>query len=58
VLEGLEKDAREVKKGLWVDSVPDVGPILGRFLPRADDFFGDLFSLTLPDELIRRQVSE
>lgn len=22
MLEGLEKDAREVKKGLWVDSVP------------------------------------
>ena len=36
----------------------DVGPVLGRFLTRADDFFGDLFSLTLHDELMRRQVSE
>ena len=36
----------------------DVGPLLRQFLTRADDFFGDLFRLTLCDKLIRRQVPE
>ena len=36
----------------------DVGPITRQFLTRADDFFGDLFSLTLCDKLIRGQVPE
>jgi hypothetical protein len=36
----------------------DVGPITRQFLTRADDFLGDLFSLTLCDKLIRGQVPE
>ena len=36
----------------------DVGPVLRRFLTRADDFFVDLFSLTLSNQLLRRQVAE
>ena len=36
----------------------DVGPVLRRFLTRADDVFGDLFNLTLCDKLIRGQVPE
>ncbi len=36
----------------------DVGPVLRRFLTRADDFFDDPFFLTLADELARRQVVE
>ena len=36
----------------------DVGPVLRRFFTRADDFFVDLFSLTLSNPLLRRQVAE
>lgn len=36
----------------------DVGPVVRRFLTRADDFFGDLLSLTLVEKLIRGQVPE
>jgi hypothetical protein len=36
----------------------DVGPIPRQLLTRTDDFFGDLFSLTLCDKLIRGQVPE
>ena len=31
-----------------------IGPVLRRFLPRADDFFEGRFSLTLCDKLARR----
>ena len=41
-----------------VSPLRDVGPVWREFLTRADDFFGDLFSLTLHDKLIRRQVAE
>jgi hypothetical protein len=36
----------------------DVGPIPRQLLTRADDFFGDLFSLTLFNKLIRGQMAE
>ena len=36
----------------------DVGPVLRRFLTRADDVFDDLLFLTLVEELIRGQVPE
>ncbi len=36
----------------------DVGPILRRFLTRADDCFDDRLALTLCDELVRGQVPE
>ena len=36
----------------------DVGPVLRRFLTRADDFFDGRLSLTLCDELVRGQVPE
>lgn len=36
----------------------DVDPVPRQFVRRADDFFGDLFLLTLPDELPRGQVPE
>lgn len=37
---------------------PDIGPILRRPLTRVDDYFGDLFSLTLFEKLVRDQVPE
>jgi hypothetical protein len=36
----------------------EVGSIPRQLLTRADDFFGVLFVLTLPDELTRRQVPQ
>ncbi len=41
-----------------VKATLDVGPVLRRFLTRADDFFDDPFFLTLADELVRREVAE
>ena len=36
----------------------DVGPLSRQFLTRAEGFFGDRFSLTLCNKLIRCQVPE
>ena len=36
----------------------DLDPVLRQLLTRADDFFGVLFVLTLPDELTWSQVSK
>jgi hypothetical protein len=39
-------------------STVDVGPVTRQSLTRADDFFGNLFGLTLCEKLIRGQVPE
>ncbi len=36
----------------------DVGPVTRQFLTRADDFFDDLYDLTLCNKLVGRQVPE
>jgi hypothetical protein len=47
------------RSGVRIDivRVPDVGPVLRRFLTRAEGFFDDLIPLTLTDELARGQVA-
>jgi len=42
----------------WTQNLADVGPLSRQLLTRAEGFFGNRFSLTLCDKLIRGKVPE
>lgn len=52
----FHKDGQRIISIRYAWEQSDVDPIPRQLLRRADDFFGVLFFLTLPDELAWRQV--